>query len=67
MLFWLLFGGGGEEDNISVEDPRFNLTADFGRLFMAAYAVCTIFTALNMLVAMMNNSYNKIMVSRVFF
>lgn len=63
MLFWLLFGGTGDESNISVEDPRFNLTSDFGRLFLIAYAVCTVFTALNMLVAMMNNSFNRIMVS----
>ena len=63
MLFWLLFGGTGDESNISVEDPKFNLTSDFGRLFLIAYAVCTVFTALNMLVAMMNNSFNRIMVS----
>lgn len=61
-LFWLLLGLV-EEDKISVEDPAFSLTATFGRLFLMAYVVCTVIVALNMLIAMMNNSFDRIMVS----
>ena len=61
-MFWLLLGLV-EEEKISVEDPAFSLTATFGRIFMIAHVVCTVIVALNMLIAMMNNSFDKIMVS----
>ena len=61
-LFWMLFGVVDEE-KISVQDPDFVLIATFGRLFLMAYMVCTVIVALNMLVAMMNNSFDRIMVS----
>ncbi|XP_022789684.1 short transient receptor potential channel 4-like isoform X3 [Stylophora pistillata] len=59
-LFWLLLGLV-EEDKIDVKDPAFTLTATFGRLFLMAYVVCTVIVALNMLIAMMNNSFERIM------
>ena len=52
-----------DEDKISVEDPDFSLLATFGHIFMIAYVVCTVIVALNMLIAMMNNSFEGIMVS----
>ena len=61
-LFWLLLGLV-EEDKIAVEDPDFTLLSSFGRIFMVAHVVCTVIVALNMLIAMMNNSFDKIMVS----
>ena len=61
-MFWLLLGLV-EEDKISVEDPAFSLTSTFGRIFMIAHVVCTVIVALNMLIAMMNNSFDRIMVS----
>ena len=61
-MFWLLLGLV-EEDKIVVEDPAFKLSSTFGRIFMIAHVVCTIIVALNMLIAMMNNSFDKIMVS----
>ena len=61
-LFWMLFGVV-EEEKISVQDPNFFLIATFGRLFFMAYMVCTVIVALNMLIAMMNNSFERIMVS----
>ena len=61
-MFWLLLGLV-EEDKISVEDPAFSLTATFGRIFMIAHVVCTVIVALNMLIAMMNNSFDRIVVS----
>jgi len=61
-MFWLLLGLV-EEDKISVEDPAFTLSSTFGRIFMIAHVVCTVIVALNMLIAMMNNSFDRIMVS----
>ena len=61
-MFWMLLGAV-EDDKISVEDPAFSLTATFGHIFMIAHVVCTVIVALNMLIAMMNNSFEKIMVS----
>lgn len=61
-MFWLLLGLV-EEENISVEDPAFTLTSTFGRIFIVAHVVCTVIVALNMLIAMMNNSFDRIMVS----
>lgn len=64
-MFWLLLGLV-EEDKISVKDPAFSLTSTFGHLFVIAHVICTVIVALNMLIAMMNNSFNRIMVN-IFF
>ena len=61
-LFWLLFGNA-EEDDIVVYDRAFALISESGRGFLIAYAVCTNIVALNMLIAMMNNSFERVMVS----
>lgn len=61
-LIWLLLGNA-DEDKIVVHDPEFTLISMFGRGFFIAYAVCTSIVALNMLIAMMNNSFERIMVS----
>ena len=60
-MFWLLLGNV-EDEKISVEDPTFFLIATFGHIFVIAHVVCTVIVALNMLIAMMNNSFNRIMV-----
>ena len=62
ILFWLLFDGGGQEESISVQDQNFTLTTEFGRVFMGAYVICTILVAVNMLIAMMDDSFHKIKV-----
>ncbi|KAJ7377775.1 Short transient receptor putative channel 4 [Desmophyllum pertusum] len=59
-LFWFLLGVV-DDDKISVKDPAFVLTATFGRLFLMVYVICTVIVALNMLIAMMNNSFERIM------
>lgn len=64
-MFWLLLGLV-EEDKITVKDPAFSLTSTFGHLFVIAQVICTVIVALNMLIAMMNNSFNRIMVN-IFF
>ena len=51
-----------EEDKIRVDDPAFYLTQLFGRLGFLIYLVCTVIVALNMLIAMMNNSFDRVMV-----
>ena len=61
-MFWLLLGAV-EDEKISVEDPTFYLIATFGRIFVIAHVICTVIVALNMLIAMMNNSFDRIMVS----
>lgn len=50
-----------EEDKIRVDDPAFYLTQLFGRLGFLIYLVCTVIVALNMLIAMMNNSFDRVM------
>lgn len=65
-MFWLLLGLV-EEEKISVKDPAFSLTSTFGHLFVIAHVICTVIVALNMLIAMMNNSFNRIMVWKIFF
>lgn len=65
-MFWLLLGIV-EEEKIAVDDPAFNLTSTFGRMFMIGHVICTVIVALNMLIAMMNNSFDGIMVSQRLF
>ena len=45
-----------------MKDPDFHLTAAFGRLFLIVYVICMVIVGLNMLIAMMNNSFERIMV-----
>lgn len=51
-----------DDDKVTVQDPAFDLTAVIGRIFLFAYGICTTLVAINMLIAMMNNSYERIMV-----
>ena len=62
-LFWLLLGVFDEE-KISVKDPAFQAFSFFGHLFLIVYVVCMVIVALNMLIAMMNKSFENITVSR---
>ncbi|PFX26490.1 Short transient receptor potential channel 2 [Stylophora pistillata] len=59
-MFWLLLGMV-EEEKIAVDDPAFYLTSTFGRIFIIGHVICTVIVALNMLIAMMNNSFDGIM------
>ncbi|XP_067017231.1 short transient receptor potential channel 4-like [Acropora muricata] len=59
-LFWLLLGIYNEEKLI-VKDPSFVAMSITGQIFMIVYVVCMVVVALNMLIAMMNNSYERIM------
>lgn len=59
-LFWFLLGNVDEE-KIPVKDRAFQLTSTFALIFFMIYVVCMVIVALNMLVAMMNNSFERIM------
>ncbi|KAK2555375.1 Short transient receptor potential channel 5 [Acropora cervicornis] len=59
-LFWLLLGIYDEE-KVMVKDPSFVTMSITGQFFMIVYVVCMVIVALNMLIAMMNNSYERIM------
>ena len=61
-LFWLLLGNYDEE-KITVKDPHFWATSICGHIFMIVYVICMVIVALNMLIAMMNNSFQRCMVS----
>lgn len=56
-----IFLGKVDDDKVTVQDPAFHLTAVIGRIFLFAYGICTTLVAINMLIAMMNNSYERIM------
>ncbi|XP_068731827.1 short transient receptor potential channel 4-like isoform X2 [Montipora capricornis] len=58
-LFWLLLGVFDEE-KITVKDPAFKAFSFFGHLFLIVYVVCMVIVALNMLIAMMNKSFEAI-------
>ena len=61
-LFWVLIGTLNVDD-MEVHDPAFRTTQEFGRIFVSFYIICMVIVALSMLVAMMNDSFNRIMVS----
>ncbi|XP_044181648.1 short transient receptor potential channel 7-like [Acropora millepora] len=59
-LFWLLLGNYDEE-KVTVKDPGFRATSICGHIFMIVYVICMVIVALNMLIAMMNNSFQRCM------
>ena len=61
-LFWLLLGNYDEE-KVRVKDSDFWTTSICGHIFMIVYVICMVIVALNMLIAMMNNSFQRCMVS----
>lgn len=61
-MFWLLFGLV-EDDEFNVEDLVFYLMFIFGCIFIIGYVICIVIVVLNMLIVMMNNFFNRVMVS----
>ncbi|XP_015764521.1 PREDICTED: short transient receptor potential channel 4-like isoform X2 [Acropora digitifera] len=59
-LFWLLLGNY-DEQKVIVKDHVFVAMSISGQIFMIVYVVCMVVVALNMLIAMMNSSYERIM------
>ncbi|XP_071959383.1 short transient receptor potential channel 7-like isoform X2 [Antedon mediterranea] len=62
-LFWALFGLVGKDDPIvqpSADDDNYNITNVVGTILFAVYHVVMVLVMLNMLIAMMSNSYQEI-------
>ncbi|PFX26205.1 short transient receptor potential channel 4-like isoform X1 [Stylophora pistillata] len=56
-----IFLGNVDHDKLKLEDPAFILITEVGRIFLFAYGICTTLVAINMLIAMMTNSFERIM------
>lgn len=61
-MFWSLFGLS-EPDMIELDPYKNDLTETFGTLLFACYHISSIIVLLNMLVASMTLSYEKILVN----
>ncbi|XP_033109678.1 short transient receptor potential channel 3-like [Anneissia japonica] len=62
-LFWALFGLVGKDNPIvlsSVDDSYYTITKIVGTILFALYHVVMVLVMLNMLIAMMSNSYQEI-------
>jgi len=60
-LFWDLFGIA-DVDDLETEE-NFIITQYTGELLLGLYSIASIIVAINMLIAMMANSYQKVAVS----
>jgi hypothetical protein len=60
--FWSLFGLGNP-DYVIINDFRNQLTENFGTVLYGSYHIAAIIVLLNMLVASMTQSFEKILVS----
>ena len=62
-LFWALFDKT-DLDAFKIGRPEFKITEVTGEMLFAVYNIAAILVALNMLIAMMANSFQKVAVSR---
>jgi hypothetical protein len=60
-LFWALFDKTGLEE-FKIDKEEFTITEITGEMLFALYNVVAILIALNMLIAMMANSFQKVAV-----
>ena len=64
-LFWNLFGMS-EVSDLAVTGSGFFITQVTGELILALFGVVSVLVAMNMLIAMMSNSYQQVAVSLAF-
>lgn len=64
LLFWDLFGMADLGDLKT--DEKFAITQFTGELLLGLYSIASILVAINMLIAMMTNSYQQVAVSEAF-
>lgn len=64
LLFWDLFGMA-ELESLKT-DEKFAITQFTGELLLGLYSIASILVAINMLIAMMTNSYQQVAVSEAF-
>jgi hypothetical protein len=62
-MFWALFDKTDLEE-FETKDGTFKITQKTAKFFFAFYSICAIIVALNMLIAMMGNSYDYISVRK---
>ena len=61
-IFWSLFGQIDRE-NFKIEEEEYEAIWKTGMIFFGTFNVVAVLVALNMLIAMLNESYNRIAVS----
>lgn len=62
-MFWALFDKIDLED-FDTKEATFEITEETGKILFAFYSICAVMVALNMLIAMMTTSYDKITVRK---
>jgi hypothetical protein len=62
-MFWALFDQIDLED-FDTKDEKLAITQKTGKILFAMYSVCGVVVALNMLIAMMSNSFDYISVRK---
>ncbi|CAB4021493.1 short transient receptor potential channel 4-like, partial [Paramuricea clavata] len=58
-LFWALFDQTNVK-NFEIANPRFGITSKTGKLMFAIYLISVVLVGMNLLIAMMNNSYEYV-------
>ena len=61
-MFWALFDQTDLE-HFNTPGERFGITQETGKFLFGMFSICAVMVGINMLVAMMNNSYLHIAVS----
>ena len=61
-MFWALFDKT-DLDSFKTNDGRFEITATTGEILFAGYNIAAVIVAINMLIAMLSNTFQKIAVS----
>ena len=61
-MFWALFDQTNIE-NFETTHPKFEITSDTGKILFAVYLISAVLVGINMLIAMMNNSFEYVAVS----
>ena len=61
-MFWALFGQTDLE-YFNTKGEQFEITQETGKFLFGMFSICAVMVGLNMLIAMMNNSYEFIAVS----
>ncbi len=62
MMFWALFDQTNIE-KFETTHPKFQLTSKTGKFLFAIYLISAVLVGINMLIAMMNNSFEYVAVS----
>ena len=61
-MFWALFDQTNME-NFEITHPRFKITSETGKFLFAIYLITAVLVGINMLIAMMNSSFEYVAVS----